>query len=280
MDKYFVMIRMRFLTMLAYRMEYYTGIIIYSINIGAYYFLWKAIYGSQGEIGNVDFVQMTTYVAIGWMARSFYYNNIDREIAADIQEGKVAIELIRPYDYVLMKTAQAFGEGVFRFFCFAVPGFIIVSLLFPVHLPSDPFLWVSFFVSIFFSFLIFTQINLAVGLTTFFFYNNRGFMRAKRILLDLLSGLLIPIYLFPAWVQSIFTFLPFQSISYVPSMIFSGGFTTELVYLSIGKQLLWSVILIVPIMLLWKTAKKNCSGARRISICATLSYSCNTVDSI
>ena len=116
MDKYFVMIRMRFLTMLAYRMEYYTGIIIYSINIGAYYFLWKAIYGSQGEIGNVDFVQMTTYVAIGWMARSFYYNNIDREIAADIQEGKVAIELIRPYDYVLMKTAQAFGEGVFRFF--------------------------------------------------------------------------------------------------------------------------------------------------------------------
>ena len=81
-------------------------------------------------------------------------------------------------------------------------------------------------------------------------------MRAKRILLDLLSGLLIPIYLFPAWVQSIFTFLPFQSISYVPSMIFSGGFTTELVYLSIGKQLLWSVILIVPIMLLWKTAKK------------------------
>ena len=57
MDKYFVMIRMRFLTMLAYRMEYYTGIIIYSINIGAYYFLWKAIYGSQGEIGNVDFVQ-------------------------------------------------------------------------------------------------------------------------------------------------------------------------------------------------------------------------------
>ena len=256
MDKYFVMIRMRFLTMLAYRMEYYTGIIIYSINIGAYYFLWKAIYGSQGEIGNVDFVQMTTYVAIGWMARSFYYNNIDREIAADIQEGKVAIELIRPYDYVLMKTAQAFGEGVFRFFCFAVPGFIIVSLLFPVHLPSDPFLWVSFFVSIFFSFLIFTQINLAVGLTTFFFYNNRGFMRAKRILLDLLSGLLIPVYLFPAWVQSIFTFLPFQSISYVPSMIFSGGFTTELVYLSIGKQLLWSVILIVPIMLLWRTAKK------------------------
>lgn len=257
MGKYFAMMRMRFLTMLAYRMEYYTGIIIYSINIGAYYFLWKAIYGSQGQIGNVDFVQMTTYVAIGWMARAFYYNNIDREIAADIQEGKVAIELIRPYDYLLMKTAQAFGEGLFRFACFAVPGFIIVSFLFPVQLPDNPFLWLSFFISIFFSFLIFTQINLAVGLTTFFFYNNRGFMRAKRILLDLLSGLLIPIYLFPVWVQSIFEFLPFQSISYVPSMIFSGGFTTEMIYSSIGKQTIWSLVLIIPIMLLWQMAKKS-----------------------
>ena len=257
MGKYFAMMRMRFLTMLAYRMEYYTGIIIYSINIGAYYFLWKAIYGSQGQIGNVDFVQMTTYVAIGWMARAFYYNNIDREIAADIQEGKVAVELIRPYDYLLMKTAQAFGEGMFRFICFAVPGFMIVSFLFPVELPNHPLLWMSFFVSVFFSFFIFTQINLVVGLTTFFFYNNRGFMRAKRILLDLLSGLLIPIYLFPVWVQNVFEFLPFQSISYVPSMIFSGGFTEHMIYISIGKQIIWSFVLVITIMILWRMAKKS-----------------------
>lgn len=256
MSQYLAMMRMRFLTMLAYRMEYYTGIVIYSINIGAYYFLWKAIYGSQGQIGQVDFMQMTTYVAIGWMARAFYFNNVDREIAVDIQEGKVAIELIRPYNYVLMKTAQAFGEGVFRFSCFAVPGFIIVSFLFPVQLPSDPFLWVMFFISIFFSFTIFTQINLAVGLSAFFFYNNQGFMRAKRILIDLLSGLLIPIYLFPVGVQNLFEFLPFQSISYVPSMIFSGGFDTEMILLSITKQIIWSIVLIIPIVWLWRAAKK------------------------
>lgn len=35
---YMELIRMRFLTMLAYRVNYYSGIIIYAINIGAYYF--------------------------------------------------------------------------------------------------------------------------------------------------------------------------------------------------------------------------------------------------
>ena len=31
---------------------------------------------------------MTTYIAIAWMARAFYFNNIDREIAMEIQEGR------------------------------------------------------------------------------------------------------------------------------------------------------------------------------------------------
>lgn len=257
MSKYLAMMRMRFLTMLAYRMEYYTGIVIYTINIGAYYFLWKAIYGDKIEIGLVDFVQMTTYVAIGWMARAFYFNNIDREIATDIQEGKVATELIRPYNYIFMKTAQAFGEGIFRFFCFALPGFILVSLLFPIQMPTDPFLWLIFFVSLFFSFTIFTQINLFVGLSTFFFYNNQGFMHAKRIVIDLLSGLLIPIYLFPTWLQTGFEFLPFQSISYVPSMIFSGGFDADMIMLSIVKQVIWTLVMMIPIAWLWRLAKKS-----------------------
>lgn len=40
MDKYIEMIRIRFLMMLAYRTNYYSGILIYAINIGAYYFLY------------------------------------------------------------------------------------------------------------------------------------------------------------------------------------------------------------------------------------------------
>ena len=44
---YFELIRMRFLMMLAYRVNYYSGIAIYAINIGAYYFVWSAIYAGQ-----------------------------------------------------------------------------------------------------------------------------------------------------------------------------------------------------------------------------------------
>lgn len=257
MDKYLEMIRIRFLMMLAYRTNYYTGILIYSINIGAYYFLWNAIYGGKSDIEGLSAVQMTTYVAVAWMARAFYFNNIDREMAMEIKEGKVAVELIRPYSYLGMKTMQGLGEGIFRLFFFSIPGMVIVAFIFPMEFSADGFMWMLFAVSILLSFFINTQLNLLTGITTFFLYNNTGLIRAKRVIIDLFSGLLLPISFFPGWAQGIMQYLPFQGISYIPSMIFTGGFPMEEAYAGLLMQFAWVIILCVPIQVLWVFAKKQ-----------------------
>ncbi|WP_028390308.1 ABC transporter permease [Bacillus cihuensis] len=257
MEKYLEMIRMRFLMMLAYRTDYYTGILIYSINIGAYYFLWNAIYGEKSSIEGLTSIQMTTYVAIAWMARAFYFNNIDREIALEIKEGKVAIELIRPYNYLGMKTMQGLGEGIFRFFFFSIPGMILVALIFPIQVPHHPASWGLFGLSLLLSFIINTQINLLTGITAFFFYNNAGLIRAKRVIIDLFSGLILPISFYPFWAQDIMKYLPFQGISYIPSMIFTNGFTGGEIVYALLQQSVWVLVLLVPIRLLWTAAKKQ-----------------------
>ncbi|WP_462408832.1 ABC transporter permease [Neobacillus sp. Marseille-QA0830] len=256
MDKYLEMIRIRFLMMLAYRTNYYTGILIYGINIGAYYFLWSAIYGGKEQIQGLSIAQMTTYVAISWMARAFYFNNLDREMAVEIMDGRVAVELIRPYNYMMMKVMQALGEGIFRLFLFSVPGLLIVYFIFPIHFTWDLTVWVLFAVSILLSFFINTEINLLTGITTFFLYNNAGLIRAKRVIIDLFSGLILPISFFPVWAQSVMNYLPFQGISYIPSMIFTKGFSAEQAVMAIGQQTIWVLILIIPIHLLWNLAKK------------------------
>jgi ABC-2 type transport system permease protein len=257
MSMYIEMIRIRFLMMLAYRTNYYSGILIYSINIGAYYFLWSAIYGGKEEIQGLSVLQMTTYVAVAWMARAFYFNNIDREIAAEIQDGKVAIEMIRPYNYLGMKTMQALGEGIFRLFFFSVPGMIIVALLFPVSFSASLATWMLFFVSLLFSFVVNTQINLLTGIMTFFLFNNTGLIRAKRVVIDLFSGLLLPVSFYPLWAQDIMGYLPFQAISYIPSMIFTEGFAGQEIYQALILQAIWALILLVPIEMLWLLAKKQ-----------------------
>lgn len=257
MAKYLEMIRIRFLMMLAYRTNYYTGILIYSINIGAYYFLWSAIYGGQGEIQGLSVSQMVTYVAVAWMARAFYFNNIDREIAMEIKEGKVAVELIRPYSYLGMKTMQALGEGIFRLFLFSLPGMVIVSFIFPLSFSTDGTTWGLFALSILFSFIINTQINLITGMLTFFLFHIDGLIRAKRVIIDLFSGLILPISFYPIWAQEVMQWLPFQAISYIPSMIFTGGFTGEVATEALIVQAAWSFVLLLPIYFMWKVAKNK-----------------------
>jgi ABC-2 type transport system permease protein len=93
-------------------------------------------------------------------------------------------------------------------------------------------------------------------MTTFFLFNNTGLIRAKRVIIDLFSGLLLPLSFFPEGIQEVLKFLPFQGISYVPSMIFTSGFSSSETVQAILLQGIWVLILIVPIQALWILAKK------------------------
>ncbi|MFC4077717.1 ABC transporter permease [Salinithrix halophila] len=257
LSTYLELVRIRFLMMLAYRVNYYSGIIIYSLNIGVYYFLWMAIYGSQGSIQGTSVFQMTTYVAVAWMSRAFYFNNLDREIAQEIRDGTVAVQLIRPYQYILVKCFQGLGEGLFRLFLFSVPGMAIVSLVFPISLPTALGPWGWFSLSLVLAFVINSQINVLTGLMAFFVLNNAGMIRAKRVLVDLFSGLIIPISFFPGWAREVLSLLPFQGISYVPSTILSKGLGQGEITSFLSVQLFWGVLLWVPIQLLWMQARRR-----------------------
>ncbi|MNC05978.1 hypothetical protein D3C75_534790 [compost metagenome] len=254
---YFDFIRIRFLTMLAYRINYYSGILIYTLNIGVNYFTWKAIYGGGESLGGFTGAQMTTYVAVSWMARAFYFNNLDREISTDIRDGSIAIQFIRPYNYVLVKMMQGLGEGLFRFMMLMIPGMIIAILLFPVQLPTEPSAWIGFLVMLFFSFLISSQINVITGLTAFFVENNEGVMRMKRVIVDLFSGLIVPISLFPGWLSSVLHVLPFQAITYLPGSVFTGRVQGVGIWNVLGVQVFWFLALLIPIVWLYHAARKR-----------------------
>jgi len=254
---YLDFIRIRFLMMLAYRVNYYSGIIIYAINIGAYYFMWRAIYGDAETLGGFTAMQMTTYVAVSWMARAFYFNNLDREISNEIRDGSVAVQMTRPISYLMVKAMQGFGEGLFRLLLFMAPGMVVVKLIFPIELPADPARWLVFFAMLWFSFLINTQLNIMTGLFAFFVENNQGLMNLKRIAIDLLSGVILPMSFFPEWARAILNWLPFQAITYLPSSVFTGRLNGADVGNALLVQIVWFAALLVPIAWMWRAARRR-----------------------
>jgi len=132
------------------------GIITYLIYIAVYYAIWRAVYASApggangpagagtggagsstlGVLSGFNLAQMTTYVAIGWVSRSFMFNNLDRDIERKVIDGSLSMDLLKPVDFQAMQYARVLGEGLFRLILFALPTALIAFPMFGIAAPS------------------------------------------------------------------------------------------------------------------------------------------------
>lgn len=254
---YLELVRMEFVNNLAYRSTYFTGIFNYSIQIGAYFFLWDAIYSGRKVIGGLNREEMITYVIVAWVIRSFYFSNLDRRVAVEIRDGKIALELIRPYSYQMVKYARAFGEALFRMLFFALPAGLIIYLVSPFGLPPDWRSSILFALAVVGSFVINSQISMLVGFVVFFTKSTSGIYKAKRVVMDLFSGLLIPLSFYPEWARDIIKLFPFQAVSYMPNLIYLGKLTGLEALNVLGLQVFWITVLGLAGTFFWRLAVKH-----------------------
>ncbi len=260
---YLHFVRMSFLEFLAYRLRYYTGVVSYTIFVAGNYYLYAALYGSRpggdggAVLGGLTLPQMVTYVALSWIGRSFYFNNIDRDLSSQIREGQISVLLIKPLHVQTMLIFQAVGEAAFRLALFTVPIVAVVGPLFHVLPPPRAALYGWTLLSFVLAFLVNTQINFLVGALAFYLKNILGVIRAKLVVMEFLTGVLIPFTFFPAWVQKAVAWLPFQAISYVPVTIYLGRRSgPELAHALLG-QAAWAVGLLVRARWFWNRAVRH-----------------------
>jgi len=233
-------------------LRYYTGIVTYFIYVSVYYFIWKAIYAHSTSIEGFDFAHLLTYIGVGWIIRSFYFNNIDQDIAYQVIEGRLAMDLIKPVNIQFMYLARAAGESVFRLALLTLPTTILLFLAYPLRPPASLGHAGAFLVSVTFSFLIVAAINFAVGTFALRLHSILGLLRAKFFLLELFSGLLLPISFFPQIFQKMFSLMPFEYISYIPMLIYLGQLNGASLARAMGVQLFWVVILLALGDALWR----------------------------
>ncbi len=250
-------VRVGFVNTLAYRLRYYTGIATYFIYVSVYYFIWKAIFAQGEKIEGFNFSQILTYIAIGWIIRSFYFNNIDQDMAQQVMEGKLAMDLIKPVNTQAMYIAQALGESVFRLILLTVPTAVVLLIVYPLQRPASGLHFAAFFASVVLSFFIVAGINFAVGTLAIRLKSILGLLRAKYFLLELFSGLLIPISFFPDVFQKVFQALPFQYISYVPVLLYLGKINGGGILAALGWQIFWVGALVALGSGMWKWSSRK-----------------------
>jgi len=257
---YLAFVRLAFLKFLAYRLRYYTGVISYTIFIAGNAYLYRALFASRPEaagaveIGGFTLSEMITYIAIAWIGRSFTFNNIDRTLAHQVQQGEIAMQLIKPLHVQSVMMFEALGEAGFRLLLFTVPIMVVGVPLFDIGAPPAPALYGGTVLSFLFALVINAQLNFLVGCLAFYLKNIDGVIRAKAISLDFLAGVLVPFSFFPAWVQTLAAWLPFQGLGYVPVMIYLGKRTGPDLAIALLGQAVWAIGLFVAGRWLWNRA--------------------------
>ncbi len=251
--------RVGFLNMLAFRLRYYTGVITYFINVAVYFFIWRAIYQIDPGFAGFRFGEMVTYVALGWIIRSMYFNNIDTEMAEDVLEGKITVALLKPVNLQMSYIARACGESVFRLALLSAPTAALLAAVFPVRPPASPAHLAVFAASMAGSVLLVAALNFIVGSCAVVMTSILGLLRAKFWMQDLLSGLLVPMTLFPGPLREVFRWLPFEHIGYTPMMIYLGKITWLEIARALALEAGWIAFLLAFGAWFWRVMSRRLS---------------------
>ena len=249
--------RVGFVNILAFRLRYFTGIITYFLNVTVYYFIWTAVFHSTSSIAGYNLPQIITYISVGWMIRSFYWNTIDQEMAYEVIEGKIAMDLIKPVSVQWMWISRAIGESAFRLGLLTLPTAVVVALVFPVQRPASRENFLLFLVAVLGSFFLMAAINFMIGTCAIPLKSILALIRAKYWLIEMLSGLLIPISFFPSTAQKIMSWLPFEYIAYQPLQIYLGKLDRAAAVRALAIQWLWVIALLALAHLWWERASRK-----------------------
>ncbi|MEY4529849.1 MAG: hypothetical protein RLZZ156_570, partial [Deinococcota bacterium] len=136
---------------------------------------------------------------------------------------EIAAELLRPTCLYLFWFAQDVGRGLTALVTRGISIMLVCWLVFAIKLPSDVWhfltilLWLGLAMCISFAF------RFMVNLAAFWSPDARGMARFAFIVLGFASGFLMPLRLFPDWLQQFLAFTPFPHMMNSTIEIYMGS---------------------------------------------------------
>ena len=138
-----------------------------------------------------------------------------------IHTGKFLTFVMRPINHVYFAFSQKVGHRILGIIFEFIPLLLVFTLVLKIRLvPAVP-VWLA--MSVILGFVMMFLVDYCVGITAFWLTWTSGVRRMFLLMRDICSGVLVPLTLFPGFLQKVFFFLPFQYITYVPIRVFIGS---------------------------------------------------------
>lgn len=241
MRLYLELARRSFQQQLAYRGATLAGIFtnsIFGIMIAS---VFLALYRSQGNGGTqpVEGWSRDQTITLVWINQSLLmtvYMWGWWEVTRNIQSGAIVSDLLKPYDYFFYWLSRDLGRACAHFLIRGIPTFLIGALLFDVLGPADAACGAAFLLSIALAVVTSFCLRFVANLVGFWVMDYRGIAAIYVAVVNLLSGMLVPLAFLPGPVRAAANVLPFQAVLMIPNEIYLGHIA---IWQGLGLQLFW-----------------------------------------
>lgn len=223
--------------------------------------LWYSIFRGEADIkiGDYTLSEMLTYhlwtMIVMLIARSYNFG----KLSEDIRLGRVSTYLIYPFslwefqvtNFISRLTIQLVIAGfslwiLMSFFPEFFSGFILSSFAKGMAMTIlVGFFWFS--------------LQYLIGLMTFWLEETWVLAVIAETVIQLLSGNIIPLDLFPDWISRWLAYTPFPFVTFIPVKLFMGA---EIDFWNGMLNLVfWIVLLNLLVLFVWKKGLKLYTGA-------------------
>jgi ABC-2 type transport system permease protein len=252
---YAYVLKLQLLQSLAYRFEFISSIGSNLFFLFGSVYLWKTAYRGIDTVGGVDEGQMITYAIVSVLMSSVFQISVDENILAKVRQGDIALDFLRPIRLPLFWLVEDFGKSLTAITKFCLPVLVVAILLVKVPVPATIPAGLIFIPSCLLSYLMLWQMSALIGFSAFWVIEFGSVGNIKNIIIRILSGQLIPLWLFPDVIQRLSKYLPFQYTYQTPLEIYIGNISVTDARPILLIQALWNFLFAAILSLVWYKAR-------------------------
>lgn len=221
--KYVAIARTSFRRRLEERSVLIGRIAFYGLLVMVFSKVWQAVFAAQSAAGSAGpaaaFGDYVWYLIVTeWIVLS--QPSVHTDVQADVQSGDIAHQLSRPVSYAGSKLAEAVGDLALRLVVVGAAG-LVFGRLFADCWPEPERLAQAALVGLLSSLLMLLCL-LSIGFCAFWLHDCMPVYMVWQKLVFVLGGLMLPLSLYPAWLQSIALASPFAAMLYGPGRLVIG----------------------------------------------------------
>ncbi len=201
--------------------------------------LGATVAAAGGSVAGYDAAAMAAYV---WLSQALLgsVNLVGRsDFALRVRSGEVAVDFLRPLDVQAATVVTEVGGSLFLLLPRGVPLVAVGLLVGGLPVPDRTTAWVLGPVAVVLGVTLAAAAVYVVSAAGFWLVDNRGLQILYMVASGFLSGLFVPVALFPDWLGTLARATPFPSMLMTPVDVLSGRVAGGAAVVAVGVSAAW-----------------------------------------